>query len=92
MNLTVRMRNPVFWAQIFAVVAAQVMAYFGLTGADFTTWPMVWQTVVKAVQNPYLVVCVAVAVAGVLNDPTTAGIGDSNRAMQYTVPYREEEE
>lgn len=90
MNFTVRAKNPVFWAQIFAVVAAQIMAYFGLTGADFTTWPMVWETAVKAVQNPYLMLCVLVAVLGVLNDPTTAGLSDSARAKGYDKPFKEE--
>jgi phi LC3 family holin len=90
MNLIVRMKNPLFWGHIFAVTAAQIMAYFGLTGADFTTWPMVWETIIMAVQNPWLMLCVATAVLGVLNDPTTAGLGDSARAMGYTAPYREE--
>ncbi|MBR5559019.1 MAG: phage holin [Oscillospiraceae bacterium] len=90
MNLTVRMKNPVFWAQVAAAAALQIMAYFGLTGADFTTWPMVWQTVLQAVRNPYLMVCVAAAVWNALNDPTTAGLADSARAMAYTAPYREE--
>lgn len=90
MNFTVRAKNPVFWAQIFAVVAAQIMAYFDLTGADFTTWQMVWETAVKAVQNPYLTLCVLVAVLGVLNDPTTAGLSDSARAKGYDKPFKEE--
>ena len=88
MNFVVRFRNPVVWVQIIAVVAAQIMAYFGYTGADFTTWPMVWHTIVAAVQNPFLMVSVAIAVAGVLNDPTTAGLGDSERAKAYTVPSK----
>ena len=89
MNLTVRAKNPVFWVQIFAVIAAQIMAYFGYTGADFTTWEMVWETAVKAVQNPNLLLCVVVAVLGVLNDPTTAGLGDSERAMGYEKPHKD---
>ena len=88
MNLKVRFKNPVFWVEIIAVVATQIMAYFGYTGADFTTWPMVGETLLRAVQNPYLMVCVAVAVLGVLNDPTTAGLGDSERAKSYTVPSK----
>ena len=88
MNLVVRMRNPVFWAQIAAVVAAQIMAYFKLTGADFTTWGMVWETLCNAVANPYVVVSVVVAVWGVLNDPTTKGVGDSERAKTYIVPSK----
>lgn len=90
MNLVVRMRNPVFWAQIAAVVAAQIMAYFKLTGADFTTWGMVWETLCNAAANPYVVVSVVASVWGVLNDPTTAGVGDSARAMGYVKPSKGE--
>lgn len=89
-NWIVRLKNPAVWVQIAAAVAAQILAYFGLTGADLTTWGVVWQYLGRAVQNPYLLLCVAVAAAGVLNDPTTAGFGDSGRAMGYGAPYREE--
>ena len=91
-NWIVRLKNPAMWLQMAAVAAAQVLAYFGMTGADFTTWGMVGEYFAKAVQNPYLLVCVAVAVAGIFNDPTTAGLGDSVRAMGYAAPYQEEVE
>lgn len=29
-------------------------------------------------------------VLGIVTDPTTAGVGDSNRALGYDAPYREE--
>lgn len=90
MNLTVRMRNPVFWAQMALAVFAPIAAYFGLTGADFTTWGMVWETACKAVMNPYVVVSVVVSVWNALNDPTTAGLKDSARAMTYEAPWKEE--
>ena len=90
MNLTVRKNNPVFWFNIALAVVAPVLAYFGLTGADFTTWEFVWETIVNAVKNPYVVFSVAVSVWNALNDPTTAGVGDSDRAMTYEKPFKGE--
>ena len=90
MNLTVRMNNPVFWFNILLAIVAPVLAYFGLTGADFTTWGMVWGTAMEAVSNPYVVFSVVVSVWNALNDPTTAGVKDSARAMTYDAPWKEE--
>ena len=90
MNLKVRVKNPVFWFNIALAVVAPVLAYFGLTGADFTTWEFVLETIVKAVQNPYVVFGVAVSVWNALNDPTTGGVGDSKRAMGYEKPFKED--
>ena len=90
MNFTVRKNNPVFWFNIALAVVAPVMAYFNLTGSDFTTWGFLWETVVKAVQNPWVVILVAVSVWNALNDPTTAGVGDSERAMGYVKPSKGE--
>lgn len=89
LNLTVRMKNPVFWFNIVLAIVAPVMAYFGLTGADFTTWPLVWDTIVKAVSNPYVIVTVIISAWNAINDPTTAGITDSARAMTYTTPCKD---
>lgn len=88
-NLTVRKNNPVFWFNIILAIVGPVMAYFGLTGADFTTWPLVWDTIVKAVSNPYVIVTVIISVWNAINDPTTAGITDSARAMTYTTPCKD---
>ena len=90
MNIKVRMKNPVFWAQIALAVVSPVLAYFGLTGADMTTWAKVLETAAQAVANPYVVVMVLVSVWNALNDPTTAGVGDSKRAMTYEKPHRDE--
>ncbi len=89
MNLTVRAKNPVFWFNIALAVAAPVLAYFGLSGAEITTWPMVWNIVLQAAQNPYVLFTVAASVWNALNDPTTAGLGDSARAKGYTRPFRD---
>ena len=88
MNLSVRAKNPVFWFNILLAIVTPVLGYFGLTGSDFTTWGKVWETILAAVQNPYVVFIAISAVWGVLIDPTTSGVGDSARAMTYTKPSK----
>lgn len=88
MNIKVRMRNPVFWVQLIGAMVLPVLAYFNLTAEDFTTWPMVWETFCRAIANPYVVVTMLWAAWNALNDPTTAGVSDSMRAMSYTKPYK----
>ena len=87
-NLKVRTKNPVFWAQIILAIIAPIGAYYGLTGADMTTWAMVWDTLLAAVANPYVVVMVLISVWNALNDPTTSGITDSTLAMSYDRPSK----
>jgi phi LC3 family holin len=54
-----------------------------------TTWQGVGDVLSRFITNPYLVGTVAVAVLsfiGVLSDPTTKGIADSEQAMKYDKP------
>ena len=86
-NWKVRLKNPVFWAQILAAVFLPVLAYFGLQWEDMTSWAAIGEVLVKAAQNPVVVVAALVSLWNAVNDPTTAGLKDSPRAMSYTVPY-----
>jgi len=86
LNLKVRLKNPVFLFQVALAIVTPVLAYYGLTGADFTSWAVVGDTILKALSNPYVVFTAAVAVWNAINDPTTAGVSDSEQAMTYTAP------
>lgn len=86
-NWEVRFKNPVFWAQILLAVLTPILAYSGLALKDLTTWNAVFDTVKSAVLNPYVLGLVAVSVFNALNDPTTKGLSDSNRALQYAEPF-----
>ena len=88
-NWTVRAKNPLFWAHILMAVLAPVLSYFGLTGADMTTWPLVLETLKAAILNPYVCVLIVISVWNAVNDPTTTGISDSARAMGYTEPWED---
>lgn len=85
-NVPVRLRNPIFWAQVGLAILTPILAYFGLTGADITSWPLLGKTILAAASNPYVCMMVVVSVWSAVNDPTTKGLGDSTRALEKCKP------
>ncbi|MBS4195318.1 phage holin family protein [Lederbergia citri] len=86
MNLKVRFKNPVFVAQLLLAILTPILAYFGLTTQDLTTWVGLGNLLIDALSNPYVVGLIGVSVWNALNDPTTKGIADSVRAKMYDSP------
>lgn len=85
-NWKVRFKNPMFYVQILAAVFAPILAYMGLTAQELSSWSIVGHALLTAISNPYVLVMVAVSVYNAVVDPTTAGVGDSARAMKYNSP------
>jgi len=84
-NWKVRLKNKQFWLAVIpavALVAQAVAAVFGYT-IDLTTLVGKLQAVVNAV-------FALLVILGVVVDPTTAGIRDSERAMKYDEPWKDE--
>ena len=84
LNLLVRIKNKAFWLAVIpalALVAQAVAALFGYT-INLETWVGKLQAIVNAV-------FALLAILGIVVDPTTDGIGDSNRAMTYVEPWRD---
>ena len=86
MNFKVRFRNPIFIAQLFLAIFTPLLAYAGLTFQDLTSWQAVGNILIEAIKNPYVLGLIVVSVWNALNDPTTAGVGDSLLAMTYDKP------
>ncbi len=83
-NWQVRIRNKQFWVSVIpalALVIQAIAAVFGWT-LDFTSLIGKLIAVVDAVFG-------LLVILGVVVDPTTAGIGDSRRAMGYKEPYQD---
>ena len=81
-NWKVRIRNKLFWAELIpalALVVQAVASVFGWT-LDFTTLVGKLLAVVDAV-------FALLVILGIVVDPTTAGVGDSTRAMSYEEPW-----
>ena len=90
MNLKVRFKNPVFIAQLILAILTPILAYAGVTFQDLTSWDALGKLLLGAISNPYVLGLIAVSVWNALNDPTTAGVKDSTRALTYTRPYKED--
>lgn len=81
-NFKVRAKNPYFWIGLIGVI----LTAMGVDASMFTSWGAVWSAIVGLVTNPFMLGSVAVAILGVLIDPTTHGITDSSQALAYDKP------
>ncbi len=82
-NWKVRLRNKVWLAAMTSLVISFVYGVLDMLGIV----PTVSQSrVLEAVQSALTFL----GVIGVVVDPTTAGIEDSNRAMGYEKPWEDE--
>ena len=84
-NFLVRIKNPWFWVGLFSTI----LAAMGVSPEMFTSWSAVLDAICSLFANPFQIGCVVLAVLGVFVDPTTAGVGDSTRALTYTTPSKE---
>lgn len=80
-NWKVRMKNPNFWLALIPAALLVLQSTAALLGV---------QLELTALQGKLLALLDAVfallSVLGVVNDPTTAGLRDSARAMTYSQP------
>ena len=85
-NWKIRLKNPVFIAQIILAALTPVLAYVGLSFKDLTSWATLGDLIQQAYSNPYLLGLVVVSVFNTITDPTVEGIGDSKQALSYRKP------
>ena len=86
-NWKVRFRNKDFWIHFIPAVLLLVQLVLDLFGVKYDFGEL--GNKLLAIVD---VVFVILALLGVVNDPTTAGVGDSTRALGYTVPYDDAKE
>ena len=84
-NWTVRLKNKQFWLSVVPAIALVAQAFAALFGysIDLTTLVGKVQAVINAVFG-------LLVILGIVVDPTTAGVGDSARAMTYEEPWEDE--
>ena len=80
-NWKVRIKNKAFWITIVPALLLVIQTVASLFGYN-------WDFVVLNQQIAAIInaVFALLAILGVVNDPTTAGIADSNRAINYDKP------
>ena len=79
-NWKVRFKNKVWLGSFLSLLVGFVYSMLAL----FDVFPSVTQNLVVQLMNQVLTF---LGLIGVIVDPTTAGLGDSERAMSYTEPW-----
>ena len=85
LNWKVRFKNKGWLASFFAAILTFVYTILGM----FDVYPAITKNEIGEIVNSVLRF---LSLTGVIMDPTTSGIGDSNRAMTYEEPYKDEED
>lgn len=80
-NWKVRIRNKAFWLALIPAVLLLAQAVAEAFGYELHAGELGDRLL--AVVNQLFAL---LAILGVVNDPTTAGLGDSEQAMTYTEP------
>lgn len=80
-NWKVRLKNKTFWLAIIPAVLLLVQQIVGLFGVviDFTPLQNQLVTIIGTVFS-------ILAILGIIVDPTTKGVSDSEQALTYTEP------
>ena len=80
LNWKVRFKNKVWLGNFLSLIVSFVYSMLGL----FDVFPAVTRNNVVEILNQILTF---LGLIGVIVDPTTAGVGDSDRAMTYVEPW-----
>ena len=84
-NWEVRIKNKQFWLSIIPAVILLIQAVAAVFGYTLDFGEL--STKLIAVVNAVFVV---LAILGIVTDPTTAGVKDSERALGYSEPYKDD--
>ena len=82
-NWTVRLKNKVWLATVISFIVSMVYQWLGY----FDIAPVVTQDAAVQLASAVLQI---LSLLGLIVDPTTAGMGDSARALGYEEPYQQE--
>ena len=75
-DLKTRFKNPIFWVNAFLSIAMPIIAYYGISAKDFTTWNSIFNVILDALKNPYVLGLALVSLWNNNINPFTKGITD----------------
>lgn len=82
MNLKLRLKNKVTLLAIVSTALAIVYTFLGMVGVVPSVTQEQWH-------NLFVIVIQLLVLLGVVVDPTTDGVKDSEQAMAYTEPRKD---
>ncbi|MBR0512903.1 MAG: phage holin [Clostridia bacterium] len=83
-NWKIRLMNKQFWVSVIPALALVVQAIAAVFG-----WTLDFSNITGRLIAVVDAVFALLVILGIVVDPTTAGVGDSKRAMGYEEPYRD---
>lgn len=87
LNLKVRIKNKSFWASLIPAALLLIQEILSLFGISVDLGE-IGNDLLSIVEAIFLIL----AIVGIVSDPTTPGISDSERAMSYVEPGKTKEE
>ncbi len=84
-NWKIRLKNKQFWLSLIPALALCAQAIAAIFG-----WEIDLSTIVGKLLTAVDAVFAVLVVLGIVVDPTTAGVGDSARALGYDEPWVDE--
>ena len=75
-NWVERIKNPIFWVNTILAIAMPIIAYYGMSAKDFTTWDSIFKVILDALKNPYVLGLAFVSLWNNIINPVTKGIAD----------------
>ncbi len=82
-NWTVRFKNKVFWLAIIPATLMLIKSIANVFGFEIEL-SLIESNLLEVVEALF----VLLGIIGVITDPTTAGIGDSENALTYDEPKK----
>lgn len=71
-----RFNNPIFWVNTILSIVVPILAYYGMSAEDFTTWNRLLKVTLDALKNPYVLGLALVSLWNNVINPVTKGITD----------------
>lgn len=84
-NWKVRLKSPAFWTGFIGVLATLIISLAQLFGLDISAVVGGWEQALIALVTAVFGV---LGLIGVVTDPTTEGVSDSQQALGYTRPRK----
>ena len=85
MNFTVRLKNKTFWITFIPVIILLITQLGDLFGIQIDL-----SEAQDKILNIIAIIFLLLGMLGITNDPTTEGIQDSERAMDYSEPKKKD--
>lgn len=74
-----RFSNPSFYVQLALAIFTPVLAYMGITIQSINSWKFLFDIIMDALANPYILILTLISVFNAVVDPTTYGFCDKKK-------------